>query len=95
MKITKSQLKQIIKEEISKALNEIEESLSDDELRRHIEKDLGLPPGSVKSAEELEQAEKERKEKAASMPIDKTAHTPRRKKPYGGGSRYRPWGRST
>ena len=95
MKITKSQLKQIINEELKSVLNELEESLSDDELRRHIEKDLGLAPGSIKSSEELEQDEKERKEKEASMPRNKTAPMPRRKKPYGGGSKYRPWYQGT
>ena len=39
--------------------------------------------------------QKERKEKLAAMPKNKVAPKPRPKKPYGGGSKYRPYGRST
>ena len=73
----------------------MQEGMSGDEMRRHVEKDMGLPTGSIKSQEELEQAEKERKEKLAAMPKNKVAPKPRPKKPYGGGSKYRPYGRST
>ena len=73
----------------------MEKGMSGDDMRRHVEKDMGLPPGSIKSQEELEQAEKERKEKLATMPKNKVAPKPRPKKPYGGGSKYRPYGRST
>ena len=81
--------------QLDNTVEELDEALSDEEMRAHIERDLGLPPGSIKSGEELKQAEKERKEKSASMPRDKAAPAPRTKKPYGGGSKYRPWGRST
>jgi len=46
MKITKSQLKQIIKEEL-------EEALSHEELRKHIEKETGL---KVMSPEDMERS---------------------------------------
>jgi len=87
MKITKSQLKQIIKEELDSVLNELE----GDELRRYIEKDLGLPPGSIKSSEELKQAEKERKEKAKSKPQTKSSKAAKRRPKYGHGGTHETW----
>ena len=94
-------------EEISKAkafeldkakafeLDEANKKDSHDEIRRRIEKSMGLEPGSVKSGEELKQAEEERRKKQAAEPKKKRSPAPRRKKPYGGGSKYRPYGRST
>ena len=85
--------------EISRALNpdlyEANKKDSHDEIRRRIEKSMGLEPGSIKSGEELKQAEEERRKKQAAKPKKKRSPAPRRKKPYGGGSKYRPWGRST
>ena len=112
MKISRTQLKQIIKEELGCILDEreqaereagepevpepaMEEGMSGDEMRREVEKSMGLEPGTIKSAEQLKQAEKERREKAAAMPKNKVPPKPRPKKPYGGGSKYRPYGRST
>ena len=92
MKITKTQLKQIIKEELEAIL---EEEDSHDAIRRRMEKSMGLEPGSIQSDEELKDAEKKRKEKQAAKPKKKTAPSPRRKKPHGGGSKNRPYGRST
>jgi hypothetical protein len=92
MKITKTQLKQIIKEELEALLDE---ENSDDEARRRIEKSMGLEPGSIQSGEELQQAEDERIEKAAARPKKKVSSAPRHEKPYGGGSKNRPYGRST
>ena len=73
----------------------MEEAMSADDMRREMEKNMGLEPDSIKSGEQLKQAEKERKEKAAANPKKKVAPKPRSKKPYGGGSKYRPYGRST
>ena len=92
MKITKSQLKQIIKEEIEAIL---EEEDSHDAIRRRIEKSMGLEPGSIQSGEELQQAEDERIEKAAARPKKKASPAPRPEEPYGGGSRNRPWYQGT
>ena len=92
MKITKSRLKQIIKEELEAIL---EEEDPHDEVRRRIEKSMGLEPGSIQSGEELQQAEDERIEKAAARPKKKVSSAPRHEKPYGGGSKNRPYGRST
>ena len=132
MKITKSQLKQIIKEELEAILEEDdldeitsrtkalarmrgvphmgsgplpkpevpespeteEESApqSDgDKRRREMEIKMGLPPGTIKSGEELKQAEKARIAKQAAKPKKKASPAPRPEKPYGGGSRNRPW----
>tara|TARA_B100000700_G_scaffold266377_1_gene305433 strand:+ start:761 stop:1054 length:294 start_codon:yes stop_codon:yes gene_type:complete len=65
MKITKSQLKQIIKEEL-------DEALSDEEMRKHIERDLGVkimsPEDMERSREDFKrrrEAAKKRREKQA------------------------------
>lgn len=49
MKITKRQLKQIIKEEL-------EEALSHEEMRKHIEKDLGV---KIMSPEDIERSKED------------------------------------
>ena len=129
MKITKSQLKQIIKEELEAILEEdnldeitsrtkaiarmrgvphmgsgplpkpeepeTEEERtpqgSDDTMRRKIETDMGLEPGSLQSGEELKQAEKERKEKAKSKPQTKSSKAAKRRPKYGHGGTHETW----
>jgi len=88
MKITKSQLKQIIKEELE-AILEVEDS--QDEMRRRIEKSMGLEPGSIQSDEELKQAEEERKAKAKLKPQTKSPKPPKRRAKYGHGGTHETW----
>ena len=132
MKITKSQLKQIIKEELEAILEEDdldeitsrtkalarmrgvphmgsgplpkpevpespeteEESApqSDgDKRRREMEIKMGLPPGTIKSGEELKQAEEERKAKAKLNPQTKSPKAPKRRPKYGPGGTHETW----
>ena len=88
MKITKSQLKQIIKEELE-AILAVEDS--QDETRRRIEKGMGLEPGSIQSDEELKQAEEERKAKAKLKPQTKSPKPPKRRPKYGHGGTHETW----
>jgi len=79
-------------EEISHAkafeLEEANKKDSHDEIRRRIEKSMGLEPGSIQSDEELKQAEKERKEKAKPKPQTKS---PKRRPKYGHGGTHETW----
>ena len=88
MKITKSQLKQIIKEELEAVL---EEEDSHDAIRRRIEKSMGLEPGSIQSDEELKAAEEKRKEKAKSKPQTNSPKAPKRRPKYGHGGTHETW----
>mgnify|MGYP003662708503 CR=1 FL=1 len=82
-------------EEISKAkdfeLDEANKKDSHDEIRRRIEKSMGLEPGSIQSDEELKDAEKKRKEKAKSKPQTKSPKAPKRRPKYGHGGTHETW----
>lgn len=83
MKFTIEQIKEIIREELEEALSDAE--------RKEIEK--FMPGRKITSPEDVEKRRKER-EQEASMPKDKAPSAPRPKKRRGG-SKYRPYGRST